>query len=95
MTFDISSGEILLDIDTICTRLSITRRTFERLRRPDPTPKPSHMNFMQQPDDFAGMPPFPKPTVTLGRSPRWSVKVLNDWINGPRESVVAQFLSRR
>lgn len=31
-------------------------------------------------DDFSGSAPFPKPTVIIGNSPRWSAQTLNEWI---------------
>lgn len=87
MTFDFASGDLLLDIEAICARLSISRSTFERLRRNAP---PAEGGFAPRRDDFEEMPPFPKPTLMLGRSPRWSAKVLTDWINAPRESLISQ-----
>lgn len=88
MTFDFRSNEVLLDIDAICRKLGISRSTFERLRRPS-TMLQSFSNPLREPDDFVGMPPFPAPTVTLGRSPRWSASVLNAWVNGTRMSPTA------
>lgn len=88
MSFDFRSNEVLLDIDAICRKLGISRSTFERLRRSDNMPR-SPSNPLREPDDFMGMPPFPAPTVNLGRSPRWSASVLNAWINGPRVSPVS------
>lgn len=73
MSFDIKSDDVLLDIEAICKKLSISRSTLERLRRP-------LSGFLGR-DEFSGMPPFPEPTIMLGRSPRWSSSVLNEWIN--------------
>lgn len=88
MTFDFRSNEVLLDIDAICRKLGISRSTFERLRRPSTMPQTSS-HPLREPENFIGMPPFPAPTVTLGRSPRWSASVLNAWVNGTRTSPTA------
>ncbi|MCU1118940.1 hypothetical protein ACSLC0_18325 [Stenotrophomonas muris] len=86
MTFDFSSDDVLLDIDAVCRKLSISRSSFERLRKSNPLLqlRSSPLGLGGSGDDFAGMPPFPEPTIMLGRSPRWSAKVLNSWINGER-----------
>lgn len=94
MTFDFRSNEVLLDIDAICRKLGISRSTFERLRRPNTMPN-TISNPFREPDDFVGMPPFPAPTVTLGRSPRWSASVLNAWVNGGRMSPSAMIEALR
>lgn len=83
MGFDFRSDDVLLDIDGVCKKLSISRSSLERLRRTTPTLQLSS-SIVGQGDDFAGMPPFPEPTIMLGRSPRWSAQVLNEWINGGR-----------
>lgn len=86
MGFDFASDDVLLDIDAVCKKLSISRSTLERLRRPrSNTDLQRIVAGLGKDDDFSGMPPFPEPTVMLGRSPRWSSKVLNEWINGPRK----------
>lgn len=74
MNFDFASGEVLLGIDSVCGRLSISRSTFERLRRSSSV-GPADAN-----DEFAGAPVFPEPTLVIGRSPRWSAKTLNAWL---------------
>lgn len=81
MSFDFASNDVLLDIEGVCKKLSISRSSLERLRRPD-----SGFSFglVGRDDDFSGMPPFPEPTIMLGRSPRWSTRALNEWINGNR-----------
>ena len=76
--FDFSSDDVLLDIDSICKKLCISRSSLERLRRSaieNLTASFSHDDY-----SFIGAPPFPAATVTIGRSPRWSAKVLNAWI---------------
>ena len=84
MGFDFSSDDVLLDIDGVCKKLSISRSSLERLRRATPTLQLHSPMLAGQGDDFAGMPPFPEPTIMLGRSPRWSAQILNAWINGKR-----------
>lgn len=82
MSFDFASNDVLLGIDEICQKLSISRSTFERLRRPN---EKNIMLISSNPlstasDDFSGLHPFPKPTIVLGRSPRWSSTILNEWL---------------
>ncbi len=84
MTFDFGSDDILIDIDQVCKKLSISRSSLERLRRTNPKGNLFSTMHFGIDDDFAGMPPFPEPTIMLGRSPRWSSKALNQWINGKR-----------
>lgn len=97
MGFDIQSDS-LLSIEEICNRLSISRRTFDRLRgasvgasRPGlaavvgrsggPMLSAGIKGMPSREDrELDGLPPFPEPTVTLGRNPRWSAKAVNDWI---------------
>lgn len=81
MVFDFASDEKLFGIEDICQKLSISRTTFERLRNPQ---RRTGLDLARlagdHSDDYTGMPPFPEPTITLGRSPRWSVTTLNKWI---------------
>jgi predicted DNA-binding transcriptional regulator AlpA len=85
MGFDFASDDVLLDIDAVCKKLAISRSTLERLRRPRNSSISERVTSLAgKDDDFSGMPQFPEPTVMLGRSPRWSSKTLNAWINGPR-----------
>ena len=72
--FDFSTDDKLLDIEAICEKLSISRSTFERLRKPQ-----GLIGALMEPE-YAGLPTFPEPTVILGRSPRWSATTLNAWI---------------
>ncbi|WP_445945851.1 helix-turn-helix transcriptional regulator [Shewanella sp.] len=82
--FDFSSDDVLLDIDSVCKKLCISRSSLERLRRQDP--KTLINAYVQKDDNFMGLPPFPEPTLTLGRSPRWSAKALNSWIEKAQSS---------
>lgn len=84
MGFDFRSDDVLLDIDGVCKKLSISRSSLERLRRANTNLQLRTPLFLDHGDDFAGMPPFPEPTIMLGRSPRWSAQALNEWINGKR-----------
>lgn len=96
--FDFSSGDVLLSIDDVCARLSISRSTLERLRRTG--------DVVPSNDDFVGAPVFPEPTLVIGRSPRWSATALNEWLSaasspskslGAREQIKEQIqaFSRR
>lgn len=93
MTFDFATDEVLLDIETICKKLSISRTTFERLRKTATRPSNLAMTstfFGDRTDDYSGMPAFPEPTIVLGRSPRWSARALNAWLAaGQRRSTPA------
>lgn len=83
MVFDFGGDDSLLGIEDICKKLGVSRSTFERLRKPDSSTVISAGIAGITPrsgNDFIGLPPFPAPTVSLGRSPRWSVKDLNEWI---------------
>lgn len=82
--FDFSSDDVLLDIDSVCKKLCISRSSLERLRRQDP--KTLINAYVRKDDNLVGLPPFPEPTLTLGRSPRWSAKALNSWIEKAQSS---------
>lgn len=91
MRFDFRSDDVLLDIDGVCKKLSISRSSLERLRRSNTNLQLRSSLFSESSDEFAGMPPFPEPTIMLGRSPRWSAQALNEWINGNRLSPKKHF----
>jgi len=78
--FDFGSEDVLLDIDAVCKKLCISRSSLERLRRIRPHTTLQRAQALIGNDDFAGAPAFPEPTLVLGRSPRWSARVLNAWI---------------
>ena len=78
--FDFSSADVLLDIDAVCRKLCISRSSLERLRRIQQNSMPLRSEDLVGNDDFAGATPFPEPTLVLGRSSRWSARVLNEWI---------------
>ncbi|HTV84460.1 MAG TPA: hypothetical protein VME63_03600 [Dyella sp.] len=100
--FDIAT-DTLWTIEQICERLSISRRSFDRMRgvaavapiatapRPGlgaiasrgggPIRSASQLNPLHAEDrELIGAPPFPPPTVVLGRSPRWSSQAVNEWV---------------
>lgn len=91
MAFDIKD-DTLLTIDEICTRLSISRRTFERLRAPrvlgvmasrstGVITTALRASITTEDRDLASAPQFPAPTCTIGgRNQRWSAKAVNAWI---------------
>ncbi len=78
--FDFGTDDVLLDIDAVCKKLSISRSSLERLRRIRSHSTLLRAQALVGSDDFASAPAFPDPTLVLGRSPRWSVRVLNAWI---------------
>ena len=78
--FDFGSDDVLLDIDAVCKKLCISRSSLERLRRGRQENALLRAQEMVRGDDFAGAPAFPEPTLVIGRSPRWSAKALNVWI---------------
>lgn len=80
MGFDFGSDDVLLDIDGVCRKLSISRSTLERLRRTNTGIVGTRTPGSMFGDEYAGAPPFPEPTIVLGRSPRWSAQELNAWI---------------
>ena len=82
MGFDFASNDVLLGIDEICQKLSISRSTFERMRRSNNSNKKTILSLSYKPlsEEFSELAPFPEPTIILGRSPRWSATVLNEWL---------------
>jgi len=81
--FDFASDDLLLGIEEVCKKLSISRSTLERLRRQQQNSLVLG-SISTASDEFVGVPPFPEPTVVLGRSPRWSAKSLNAWLSQNR-----------
>jgi predicted DNA-binding transcriptional regulator AlpA len=82
--FDFASTDVLLGIDEVCQKLSISRSTLERLRRRQSSNSLLSRHSVMSADEFSGLPPFPEPTIVLGRSPRWSAKILNAWLDKSR-----------
>ncbi|NMG17719.1 helix-turn-helix transcriptional regulator [Aromatoleum bremense] len=77
MAFDFAGDDVLLGIDEVCQKLSISRSTLDRLRQHTP---PGTVTERIEQQEFSGLAPFPRPTIQLGRSPRWSAADLNKWI---------------
>lgn len=64
----VANGEIvLLGIEQICERLTVSRTTFIRIRSAADPVDPKKMYF-------------PPPDTMIGRSPKWTVDSLNNWI---------------
>lgn len=74
--FDFASEDVLLDIDSICKKMSISRSTLDRLRNPA---SKKDIFAHRGEEDFSGVPPFPDP-IKIGGSLRWSAKKLNEWL---------------
>lgn len=85
------SKTTFLSADDICTRLSVSRSTFDRWRKISGTPttfraggvhineSPTRQTVAEVGDD-AGLTPFPQATLNVGGSPRWSVEDVNAWL---------------
>lgn len=90
MMIDISKTTFL-SADDICTRLSVSRSTFDRWRKISAPPstleagrfqnkvKPTIRTGADAQED-AGLTPFPQATLNVGGSPRWSVEDVNAWL---------------
>jgi len=85
------SKTTFLSADDICTRLSVSRSTFDRWRKISGTPSTfgagkfqSQVNPTKRTaadvEDDAGLTPFPHATLNVGGSPRWSVEDVNAWL---------------
>lgn len=87
------SKTVLLSADDICTRLSVSRSTFDRWRKialgaPSPfgaggdfqTQVLSNLRSMADVDNDAGVTPFPEPTLNVGGNPRWDAESVNTWL---------------
>lgn len=78
MAFDINS-DTLLSIEDICNRLSISRSTLDRWRGIGD--KSLSRSYLEMTRDNDTIKDFPAPTLFLGKSPRWSSKTINLWLN--------------
>jgi hypothetical protein len=65
----------LFTIETIISRLNISRSTFERLREVPDGLDPAA-------DPFEDKSVFPAPDVYIGRSPRWTKETFVEWVIG-------------
>lgn len=77
---------ILLGIDEICGRLSVSRPTFERWVRngSKSTASLGSIGLMSHTDMtsnfFDGATRFPPPDIRIGGSPKWEVETLKKWL---------------
>ncbi len=76
----------LLGIEDICTRLGISRSTFDRWQRnsslmPSRPGMPSRASlFHKVSSDESGMTPFPPPDIRIGNSPKWEIETFKKWL---------------
>ena len=78
MGFNINS-DTLLSIEDICTRLSISRSTLDRWRGIGE--RSLSKSYLEMTKDNDNVQDFPQPTLYFGKSPRWSSKDVNQWLN--------------
>jgi predicted DNA-binding transcriptional regulator AlpA len=76
----------LLTVEQICEKLSISRSTLDRWRGIGNSSLPRN-TILDSVNELLGSKtndepiiPFPKPTLNIGRSPRWSANEINKWI---------------
>jgi predicted DNA-binding transcriptional regulator AlpA len=81
-----------LSADDICSRLSVSRSTFDRWRKITGTPSPfgagsgfqtkvnSAFRSVADVEDDVGLTPFPQPAMNVGGSPRWAADEVNAWL---------------
>jgi len=86
----------LLGIEDICTRLGISRSTFDRWQRVSTNSMHSRLlresNRINNPvrhsifsnDDDSSMTSFPPPDIRIGNSPKWEIETFKKWL---RENV--------
>lgn len=91
MSIDIATTSFL-SAEEICSKLSVSRSTFDRWRKITTSDSPFGIGGFQtrvladlrSPDDveneFVGLTPFPEPTMYVGGSPRWAANVVNKWL---------------
>lgn len=81
----------LLSAEDICSRLSVSRSTFDRWRKIIGTPSPfgvggfqtrvnATMRSTADAGNDVGLTPFPQPAMNVGGSPRWSADDINAWL---------------
>lgn len=76
--FDIMQDS-LLTAEQICEKLAISRSTLDRWRKIETFSNPGVIDRLLNGHDEPAI-PFPKPTLDMGRSPRWSANEINLWI---------------
>lgn len=85
----------LLGAEDICTRLGISRSTFDRWQKKNGTlstvtsgakallkerPKNSLFNIAAAAGDDTPSTPFPPPDIRLGNSPKWELQTFKKWL---------------
>lgn len=72
---------ILLSAEDICTRLSVSRSTFDRWVKNGSTQyiggRPPKSLFNKDDDSSIS---FPPPDIRIGNSPRWSIDTFKAWL---------------
>ena len=88
------SKTTLLSAEEICSRLSVSRSTFDRWRKINPLAESPFgkgggfqtqvLTNMRTPSDVVnellGLTPFPEPSLHVGGSPRWEADAVNAWL---------------
>ncbi|PTQ86177.1 helix-turn-helix transcriptional regulator [Agitococcus lubricus] len=83
------TNTVLLSADEICTRLSVSRSTFDRWRKINSpfgglggfqTHVLSDLRSPVDAENDAGLTPFPEPSLNVGGSPRWDASDVNAWL---------------
>ena len=87
-----------LSADDICSRLSVSRSTFDRWRKITGTPSPfgtdgnifqtkvnTSFRSIADVENDVGLTPFPQPAMNVGGSPRWSADDVNLWLVNNKE----------
>lgn len=73
----------LLSAEDICTRLSVSRSTFDRWVKNGSTQyigrKPPVHSMIRSRDEDTLI-EFPAPDIRIGNSPRWSIDTFKDWL---------------
>ena len=91
------STTTLFSAEDICSRLSVSRSTFDRWRRLKPPMsggfqtvvrmdmRPSDSTGIDQDSDAIGLTPFPAPSLHVGGNARWTAEAVNTWLAENRD----------
>jgi predicted DNA-binding transcriptional regulator AlpA len=87
------ANTVFLSADDICSRLSVSKSTFDRWRKINPNAKSpigqsgfqtKVLSQLRAPADVeneaVGLTTFPEPCLNVGGSPRWNAKVVDKWL---------------
>lgn len=83
---DIAAGTAnLLSAEDICTRLSVSRSTFDRWVRNGSSPlsqlsRVRGKSLFAHDSDEDGSISFPPPDIRIGNSPRWALETFKGWL---------------